>query len=62
MKENTTSSSSDCFRLLQVLIDNLRNTKPGDRSRRDRWFALTITYLEVAFALMATYIVNEEQS
>lgn len=42
-------------------INKLKAAKPNDRSERDRYWAITITELEKAFAIFKTFVVDRDK-
>lgn len=45
-------------KLFGAFIDQVKASRPGDRSPRDRYFAMVISYLECARGLFFTYVLH----
>ena len=44
---------------LSSLIQDMKNSKPDDRSETDRYYAVVITDLEKAYAYFFTYVMEK---
>lgn len=53
---------SDILVDLECTLAALRATKPGDRSERDRYWAIVITDLEKVYAYFKTFCAPKEEA
>ncbi|MCB1714145.1 MAG: hypothetical protein KDK05_03325 [Candidatus Competibacteraceae bacterium] len=51
-----------CGVSLLALIEQFRDSKPNDRSDRDRYFAVAITDLEKVYAYYLAYLAEDEEA
>lgn len=56
------SAETRIIRKFNELLDELEQLKPNDRSRLDRYWAITITEVEKAAAIFHTYVDVPDQT
>ncbi len=53
------SNEEEVLRKFDEFLTTLKTLKPNDRSEQDRYWAITITEVEKAKAIFATYVRHE---